>query len=91
MDTLTDVSAGSWVDGGEELSGTSGFGVGHYCNGMQKLEDFLGLNVGLGASFPVIVLVLCSVCGLKREGRVRLAGWVGVPDSLTGDWRPPWS
>jgi hypothetical protein len=77
-DTLTDVSAGSWVDGGEDLSGTSGFGVGHYCNGMLKLEeDFLGLNVGLGASFPVIVLMLCSVCGLKRGkgGCFWLGGW----------------
>ena len=65
MDTLIDVSAGSWVDGGEDLSGTSGFGVGHYCNGMLKLEDFLCLNVGLEASIPVMVLMLCSVCGLK--------------------------
>ena len=42
MDTLTDVSAGSWVDGGEDLSGTSGgVGVGHYCNGMLKLEALI--------------------------------------------------
>ena len=67
MDTLTDVSAGSWVDGGEDLSGTSGgLGVGHYCNGMLKLEeDFLCLNGGLEASIPVMVLMLCSVCGSK--------------------------
>ena len=66
MDTLTDVSAGSWVDGGDDLSGTSGFGVGYYCTGMMKLEeDVLCLNVGLGASFPIVVLLLCHVCGLK--------------------------
>ena len=39
MDTLTDVSAGSWVAGGDDLSGTSGFGVGYYCTGMMKLEE----------------------------------------------------
>lgn len=66
MDTLTDVSAGSWVDGGDDLSGTSGFGVGYYCMGMMKREeDVLCLNVGLGASFPIVVLLLCHVCGLK--------------------------
>lgn len=65
MDTLTDVSAGSWVDGGVDLSGTSGFGVGYYCTGVMKREDVLCLNVGLGASFPIVFLLLCHVWGLK--------------------------
>ena len=39
---------GSCVDGREGFSGTSGFGVGAYCNSLMNLEDFLGLTVGLG-------------------------------------------
>ena len=39
---------GSCVDGREGFSGTSGFGVGAYCNSLMNLEDFLGLIVGLG-------------------------------------------
>ena len=53
-DTLTDVSAGSWVDGGEDLSGTSGFGVRRYCNSPMKLgENFLCLIVGLAEPLPI--------------------------------------
>ena len=47
-DPLTDMSGGSWVDGTEGLSGTSGFDVGPYYNSLMNLEDFLGLTVGLG-------------------------------------------
>ena len=66
MDTLTDVSVGTWVDGREDLSGTSTLDVGRDYNGMMKFEeDFLCLNVGLGASFSTMVLMLCSVCSLK--------------------------
>ena len=61
-----DVSVGTWVDGREDLSGTLRFGVGRDYNGLMKLEEhFLCLNVGLGASFSIMVLMLCSVCGLK--------------------------
>lgn len=58
MDTLTDVSVGTLVDGREDLSGTSTFDVGRDYNGMMKFEDFLCLNVGLGASFSIMVLML---------------------------------
>jgi len=43
---------GSCVDG-RGFSGTSGFGVGAYCNSLMNLEDFLGLIVGLGDPLPM--------------------------------------
>ena len=53
-DPLTDMSGGSWVDGTEGLSGTSGFDVGPYYNSLMNLEDFLGLIVCLEDTFPII-------------------------------------
>ena len=44
---------GSCVDGREGFSGTSGFGVGAYCNSLMNLEDFLGLIVCLEDTFPI--------------------------------------